>query len=487
MRTESQRAGQRSNEQPQSFGEIHFGQAELGDRRRTNRLIRVADALVRHPGGSLPQRLRCSGELDGLYHLMKGKTVTHQSILEPHVAQTMQKIARCEGHVLVIHDTTELDFTSHKSLKDAGQIGNGSRRGWLCHNSLVVCPERREVLGLAGQVLWRRGTVRKGESLTAKRARTNRESRLWLEGTKALPADRKIIDVCDRGADTFEFMEHECRGGRTFLIRSCYNRGVFVDHSPEAARSRLHDFARALPSLGQWTLSVPAAKIEKRPKKKGRSTIVQRAKREAVLHVAAAPVQVIAPSEKRGAHGNDPLPLWIVRVWEPDAPEGVEPLEWFLLTNHPVQSFDAAYEVVGWYECRWIIEEYHKAQKMGCKIESPQFQSSDRLHPMIALLSVVAMSLLNLREQSRREDSKTRPATDVVSSDYVVQLSAWRCGQTRPDWTIHDFFMALARLGGHLNRKHDHHPGWIVLWRGWSQLELMVEGLAAMKRARRCA
>lgn len=105
---------------------------------------------------------------------------------------------------------------------------------------------------------------------------------------------------------------------------------------------------------------------------------------------------------------------------------------------------------------------------------------------MIALLSVVAMSLLNLREQSRREDSKTRPATDVVSSDYVVQLSAWRCGQTRPDWTIHDFFM-LARLGGHLNRKHDHHPGWIVLWRGWSQLELMVEGLAAMKRARRCA
>lgn len=83
--------------------------------------------------------------------------------------------------------------------------------------------------------------------------------------------------------------------------------------------------------------------------------------------MAAAPVQVIAPSEKRGAHGNDPLPLWIVRVWEPDAPEGVEPLEWFLLTNHPVQSFDAAYEVVGWYECRWIIEEYHSRRKWAAK------------------------------------------------------------------------------------------------------------------------
>ncbi len=362
MRTESQQECQRSDQQSaedqprESFGEINFGQAELGDRRRTRRLVRVADALVRHPGGSLPEKLRCSGELDGLYHLMKGETVTHESVLAPHRTRTLQKITEHGGSVLVIHDTTELDFTTHKSLADAGQIGNGSRKGWLCHNSLAVCPKQREVLGLTSQILHRRATVRKKESAAAKRKREDRESRLWLEGTQRLPSDQKIVDVCDRGADTFEFIEHESHSGRTFVIRSCYNRGAFIDHSATAGRSLLHDFARTLPSLGHWTLSVPAATLEKKPKKRGHKTIVQRAKRDAVLHVAAAPVQVIAPCERRGDHGTVPLPLWIVRVWEPHPPEGVEPLEWFLLTNHPVNSFADAYEVVGWYECRWIIE-----------------------------------------------------------------------------------------------------------------------------------
>lgn len=483
MRTESQaQCGS-----PESFGEVNFGQAVLGDRRRTKRLVRVADALVRHPGGTLPEKLRGSGELDGLYHLLKGETVTHEAILTPHRALTLQKIATHDGPVLVIHDTTELDYTTHESLTEAGQIGNGSRTGWLCHNSLAACPRQREVLGLTGQILHRRATVRKKESTKAKRQRQDRESRLWLEGTRTLPADRKIVDVCDRGADTFEFIEHEVHSGRTFVVRSCYNRGALTGHGAEAARSLLHDWARTQPSLGQWTLSVPGARLEKRPKKTGPKTVVRRQKREAVLHVSAAPIQLLPPAEKYGEHGNDPLPLWVIRVWELNPPQGVEPLEWFLLTNHPVASFDAAWEVVGWYECRWLIEEFHKAQKMGCGIENPQFCSAGRLHPMIALLSVVALSLLNLRELSRRPDAKDRPATDVIAMDYVSLLSAWRHGREKPDWTIHDFCMALARLGGHLNRKHDHRPGWIVLWRGWTQLQLMMEGANALKKIKRCA
>lgn len=487
MRTESQEKCAQRNEPPKSFGEVNFGEAKLGDQRRTKRLVRVADALVRHPGGSLPEKLRCAGELDGLYHLMKGNTVTHEAILVPHRMRTLQRIADYNGPVLVIHDTTELDYTTHESLDDAGQIGNGFRKGWLCHNSLAVKPKEREVLGLTSQILHRRATVPKKESAKARREREDRESRLWLEGTKTLPADRKIVDVCDRGADTFEFMEHEIRSDRTFVIRSSYNRGALTSHSEDAERLLLHDFARTLPPLGQWTLSVPAARIEKKPKKSGRNKIVYRKKRDAVLHVAATPVQVCAPLQRRGEHGHTALPLWIVRVWESNSPEGVEPLEWFLLTNHPVESFDAAWEVVSWYECRWIVEEFHKAQKTGCGIENPQFTSSDRLHPMIALLSVVALSLLNLRELSRREDAKIRPATDIISNDYVTLLSAWRRGKEIPDWTIYDFFMALARLGGHLNRKHDHHPGWIVLWRGWTQLQLMMEGTIALTKIRKCA
>lgn len=488
MRTESQASCQLSNPEAASFGEVNFGQAIFGDKRRTKRLVFTANAIARHPGGSLPEKMRSPAALASLYHLMKCKAVTHERVLAPHRALTLQKIAEHDGPVLVIHDTTELDFTGHKSLTDAGQIGNGSRKGWLCHNSLAVSPKPREVLGLASQILHCRPKVPKKETQQAKRTRTDRESRLWLAGTKSLPADRKIVDVCDRGADTFEFLEDEVRSGRTFVVRSCPNRAILDSHAEDASRTLLHTFARTLPSLGGWTLSIPAAQIEKKPKKSGPTKVIERKKRDALMQVAAAPVQLLSPHTKAGEHGDESLLLWIVRVWEPNPPEGVEALEWFLLTNHPTEGFEEAGEVVGWYECRWIVEEFHKAQKTGCCIEDPQFTSSASLHPTIALLSVVAISLLNLRELSRCEDAKTRPATDVISPDYVSVLSVWRHGVEKPDWTIHDFCFALARLGGHQNRKGDHHPGWIVLWKGWTYLQAMMDGAyAARKIAKRCA
>lgn len=499
-----------------SFGERNFGGAQLGDRRRTKRLVQVADALVRHPGGTLPEKLRDPGALEAVYHLMNCEEVTHASVLAPHRAWTHSKIVEHAGPVLVIHDTTELDFTKHYSLSDAGPIGNGSRKGWLCHNALVVSPGSREVLGLANQILHRRAKVRKGESQAARRKRADRESRLWLAGTEGLPSDRKVVDVCDRGADTFEFLEHEAASGRTCVIRSCYDRCARAGHrpveplppepmgraqptaaaghavatgpdvpalapTPDTPRTRLHALARTLPALGQWTHHLPSARLEKKPTQKGSKTVTQRPARDAILHVAAAPVRVLAPQGRNGQHTHTPQSLWIVRVWEPHPPQGQDPLEWLILTNHPVTTFDEARTVVSWYECRWMIEEFHKAQKTGCGIQNPQFTTSARLHPMIALLSVVALSLLNLRELSRHPEAKTRPATDLVSHAYVTLLCHWRHHEDRPNWTIHDFFFALARLGGHQNRTHDHHPGWITLWRGWTHLQTMLDGTHSLK------
>jgi len=472
-----------------SFGEQHFGHAQLGDQRRTARLVRTADLMVRHPGGRLPEKMRSPKDLEGLYHLMKCPQVTHEAVLRPHIQRTRALAAARGGPVLILHDTTELDFTKHDSLEDSlGEIGNGSRKGYLCHNSLAVDPATRDVLGLAGQILHRRAQVPKGETQAQRRERTNRESRLWLEGVRSLPADRNLIDVCDRGADTFEFLEHQTHSGRRFVVRAAYDRALEVtDAEGQLQRVAMHAYARSLAPLTSQTIEVPPRRVEKKPRKSGRKKVVQRKARTATLSIAAAPVLVCAPKSKNGKHGDEPLPLWIVRVWEADPPEGEEALEWFLWTNHPAGSPAAALDVVHWYECRWIIEEYHKAKKTGCGIENPQFTHADRLQPMIALLSVVALTLLNLREISRRDDAKIRPATDVVSEDYVALLSAWRHGKPRPEWTIHDFFYALARLGGHLGRKSDHHPGWLVLWRGWTKLQLMLDGAHALKQTQRCA
>ena len=157
-------------------------------------------------------------------------------------------------------------------------------------------------------------------------------------------------------------------------------------------------------------------------------------------------------------------------------------IEWTLLTNERVETFEEALRVTGWYERRWVVEEFHKAQKTGCRIEDMQFTTTERLEPAIALQSVVAVTLLNLREASRRDDAKTRRADTLVSSEYVEVLSLKRYDQVRHDLTVHEFFLALARLGGHQNRKCDGPPGWLVLWRGWMKLQDMLDGYLAAQR-----
>ena len=471
-----------------SFGEMNFAAAKLGDARRTRRLVRTADLMCRRPGGSLPQKLRNPKDLRAFYRLVNCDEVTHEAILSTHREATWKTISRMQSTVLVLHDATELDYTTHRSLEHLGQIGNGQHRGYIVQNSLAVDPQRRQVLGLCNQVLHRRATVPDGETIAQKRVRESRESRLWLRGTVPLPASKQLVDVCDQGADTFEFLEHEVHSGRRFVIRTAYDRGILIGHGDVSTcqTSHLRSYATQLPEAGRWILSVTSKVDVKRPKRKGKKVTVKRTARNAELAVAFAPVQIKPPSKKHGNHGNTPLAVWLVRVWEVNPPTGQERLEWFLLTNEPVLTYDDVYRVVGWYECRWIVEEYHKGMKTGCRIECPQFTEEERLKPTIALLSIITLTLLAMRDASRRPDAKTRKATEIISEDYVAVLSAWRHGKVRLDWSIHDFYFAMARLGGHQNRKSDHPPGWQTIWEGWKELQAMVCGANVMKAMESC-
>jgi hypothetical protein len=425
--------------------------------------------------------------LKAFYRLCDCNDVTHEAVLTSHRDNVLKQIGRLKRDILVIHDSTELDYTTHFALPGLGQIGNGHHRGYICHNSLAVDPKNREVLGLLSQILHHRPKVSKKETEAQRRKRESRESRLWGQGVAALPGRRQFIDVCDQGADVFEFLAHECGSGRRFVVRAAYDRAIFVGHKEEGGQSNyLRTYASHLPKLGQRTLRVTSKREEKSPKKQGKKRTHLRKARMATVNVAAAPVQVRPPGKKTGEYANDPLPLWIVRVWEPNPPRGQERLEWFLLTNQPVTTFAQACRVLQWYECRWIVEEYHKALKTGCGIENPQFETEERLQPAIALLSVVALTLLSLRDASRRSDAKTRRVRELISMDYIQVLSIWRRKRVCKNWTVHEFFYALARLGGHQNRKSDKQPGWLVLWRGWTTLQAMVDGAEAMKLIKKC-
>ena len=457
-----------------SFGERTFGDIDLGDKRRTDRLVQAADDICRHPGGTLPDKFPKPVDLRAFYRLMNCPTVTHERLLQAHADDTRRRVAACGGEVvLVLHDATELDYTTRHALAERmGQIGQGTCRGYVAHNSLAVRlsadPARGtvvpETLGLLSQLLHRRAHVRKNETTKQARERVSRESRLWVQGVERCgpaPAGVRVVDVSDSLSDTFEYMAHAITHDRLFVLRAKENRRLA---EPMGEEAYLFDAVRAVQAVGRRTLKVCS------PGRKARTTEVQ---------IAFTPVCIAPPGKKSGEYAAVPLDLWAVRVWEPNTPADEEPLEWILLSNCPVRTLHDAFERVDWYELRWIIEEYHKGMKTGCGIETLQFDHREAAEPAIALLSAVATTLLRLRDAARAPDADRRRATELVDRVYVEALASCYPGRLKSDATVLTFYMHVARLGGHQNRKGDGFPGWLTLWRGWTKLESIVTGFTA--------
>jgi Transposase DNA-binding len=455
-----------------SFGQRNFGTAEFRDPRLTKRLIHIADSIAEHPGGSLPEKMESPAELEGLYRFANNPKVEHQKILEPHRQQAWQQVTASQRTVNVLYDTTELDYSGLKSNPDLGPIGGGLNKGFLCHNGLAIYADTKECIGLVSQVLALRPIVPKNETRQMSRERGNRESRLWVKGVQQAgptPSGCKVLDIADRGADTFEFLDYEVNHDRLVLIRSKLNRPCFSGHDETGTKIKLHDALREQASQGQRTITIGA--------KAGRPA------RSAETSISWMEVRLRAPRQPCGEHGKNPLKMWVVRAWEEQPPAGKKGVEWILLTNDPIRNLADAGEKVAGYESRWIIEEYHKGMKTGLRIESLQFTTGPALEAVIGILSVVSVWLLQMRDLGRIVGGQDCPASLYVPKSWIRMLSLWRYQEERP-LTVREFLLALGRMGGHQNRKHDGSPGWQTLWKGMLHLQAMLEGAACMNEKR---
>jgi hypothetical protein len=439
-----------------------MGRAQLGHKRRTDRLVDSARRISQHPGGSLPDKLHDPAAYRATLRLVNTPAVTHQAVLRPHIQATLERMRQTGATVVIAEDIVELDYSNQMTLAAMGQIGNGGGWGYECHNSLAIDTESGDLLGLVNQILHNRVRKSAKEGVAQSRERDSRESLLWVNAVKQIgpaPEGCHWVDVCDRAADTFEFVEYEIRNSRHFVVRSTHSRALEVESDGQP--HLLHDLLRSLPAQMGWEVEVSANK--KQPKRKAK------------VLCSWAEVTLKAPHVRRGKHSRKSLKVWAIRVWEVDAPAEVnEPLEWLLLTDEVIADGGEARRRVGYYERRPRVEDYHKAQKTGLGIEQLQLQSQAGLQPMIALLSVLAVALVNAREAARTEEKAARPATDFFDPLWVMVLCLWRYQQVRP-LTVREYVMAVGRLGGHLNRKCDGLPGWLTLWRGAMRLNSMVE------------
>jgi hypothetical protein len=459
---------------PQTWAETHFGELDLGHVKRNQRAIKIAAAFAAQPGKSIPQTCGEWYDIQATYKFFAQESVTPDELQATHRELTLARLHQ-PGTYLLVEDTTEPSWSGKKKRPGLGPVGDkhSTRQGFQLHNTLALSwpthevsaeAGRRpalEIIGLADQQAVVREPVSAGETRHARLLR-KRESEIWEIATTRLgtaPASATIrwIRVCDRGADIYEFLLSCQREGHGFLVRAAQDRAL-VD-ATGAAAGRLFATARSQARLGEFNLALRAR--------------AGQAARTARLSVSTTRVSLRSPW--RPGHGRgtqDPITCTVVRVWEADPPPGVKALEWILLSDAEVTTFAQALTLALQYATRWVVEEFHKALKTGLGIEKLQLETGAELIAAIALLSVVALRLLHLREVTRLIPDA--PAAASGLSQFELDVLAAKTQRTLT--TVHDVTLALGRLGGHLNRKGDGSPGWITLWRGYVTLQILVEG-----------
>ena len=447
------------------WAQENFGGCDLGDKRRTRRLVQVAEEMGNNPSASLPNQIEDWSDLKAAYRLLDRDEASFEAIARPHWELTKK---RARGRTLVIGDTTELDFGRFRTIEGMGPTGNGTGQGFLLHNALMVDAQSEELLGVAGQTIHYRqkksAKKSKKRENASQRLKRTRESQVWgtvIDQVGPPGEETSYVHVFDRGGDNFEVYCHLLQQRSDWVIRaSKMSRYVLVGESEE--RMKLHQFLPRMKKLGTYTLPLRA-----RPGK---------AAREAKLEVRVGRIKIPRPrhvSPWVRTLKQPPIEMNVIEVVEVNAPQGVEPIRWILFTLLPVHTFDEACLVISYYESRWLVEEYHKSLKTGCRVESPQLKTAGRLEAFVALTSVVAVRLLQLKSLARTNPEV--PARRVVPRVWLNMLKLARKNLSRVhDVTVGQFYREVAKLGGFLGRNSDGEPGWITIWRGWEKLNTYV-------------
>ena len=372
---------------PADWAEEEFGGARLGDARLRQRLLTLARDLYARPEANLPQACQTRAKTKAAYRFLEHPDTTMDALLQPHFEATRQRVA-AEKLVLAVQDTTSLNYTTHRATDDLGPIGTqaeGALGLWL-HSTLAFNAEGTP-LGLLDVQCWARDGRQFGKHHERKkRSIEEKESAKWLKSFRAVaevqrrtPGTR-LVSVGDREADIYELFQEAWAEpqGPGLLVRAeqdrCGPRGRNTCGRGWSSKRRRACRKSACPGGARnrrgwrvWKCAWPRSPCDPR-----------------------------APSRSCRT-----LTLWAVLAQEAEAPAGLKPLRWMLLTTCPVESFAAACEKLHWYTLRWGIEVYHRTLKSGCQIEQRQLGTAERLEACLALDLVVAWRIYHLAKLGR--------------------------------------------------------------------------------------
>jgi len=436
---------------------LQFMDVKLEDKRLNKRLELLSSNMMVNPSFSIPKQNEGWKDAKGAYRFFSSDRISFSDLIQPHLDLT-KEIVKKRNLILAIQDTCYISFSHHQSVEGLSDIGGPLRtkdKGVILHTTLAIDPTKKqpEVVGIFDQHIHRRTKlVDKDETYSQKQKRW-RESKLWEEASKRIDledSNTSIVEIMDREGDVFDTQQNCLDLKHDFIIRAVHDRKV-----EGSTEDHLIGLIKTLESNGTMKLNVR--------KKPGQQP------RKVLLNVSFSKVKISAPKGRK-----EIIECNVVYVIEKDPPENQEPLEWILLTSIDASSFEDARQIINWYKCRWIIEEYHKCIKTGCMVEKIQLKQGERIENFLGIANVVAVRLLQLRDVARN-------APDISAKEIIdplkVNLLTKRYNVQKEEITIREYYLLLARLGGFLGRKSDGEPGWQILWRGNAHLEKLLEGV----------
>lgn len=422
----------------------NFSDLDLGDKRRSKRAQQIALKFLEDPHKSIPQQMSSWSEIKAAYRFLSNSKVTHKKIQAPHNKKIRETSCK-ENLVLFSQDTSELEFTCQEEM---GPLGH--HKGMLFHSCLAitVSEEVPQVLGLASQKAWvREDLSRKKTETRTERNKRKKESSVWMDTLKSIgrpPPMSKWVSIGDRANDIFEFMHQAKKLDWEFVIRASQNR---VIEGEEYSLTKI----RSLQSCAK-------TKVEMR--KRGETV-----NREIELKLSFSEFMIQPPTRYKK---KEACKVWVIRCWNEE-----EDIEWILYSSLPVENPTDAIERCFWYSCRWIIEEYHKCLKTGCKIEERQLKTAHGLKTILGIFSIIAVKLLQLKSAAR--SAKNTHAKEEVP-EVLVKIVCKKYRIDENQLTLKEFWRRVAMYGGFIGRKSDGDPGWQTLWKGWLELITIWEG-----------
>ena len=431
---------------------------DFGDNRLNKRLNTLVESFSQSPESSIPAACASVAEVKGVYRFFASDKVKVHKIQRSFFSATIERIHPYQ-RILILQDTSNMDFTTQKGKKDIGYLDSPLSQGIKMHSGLVTCPAGVP-LGLICQEFW----VRLQEEYGKKKERKNKpikdkESQRWLDTVEVaeneIDESKEVIIIGDRESDIYDLFIQKRRKNIHLLMRAAQNR--ITSGSPRL----LFDNISSKEVAGTTEIKVTRAKDRK--------------ERIAKLEIRFSQIE-IKPPQYRKKENLAPVKLNVILASEVNAPEDVTPVKWLLLTTLPVNTFEEAMECIRLYSLRWLIERYHYVLKSGCKIEKLQLETKERLEKAIAVYCIVAWRLLYITYLSRIAPEET--SSKVLKQEEWEALHCFvKKVKTPPNKapTLKESVIMIAKLGGFLGRKGDGEPGVKVLWRGLKRLNDITE------------